>query len=76
MLGNLIRSFGPQYCRFNPQTYKGVFVTGDILSLVIQAAGGGIAAGADTLEGSNNGGYIMVGCALHFSLTDSSLHLR
>jgi hypothetical protein len=36
-------------------------VTGDIVSLAIQAAGGGIASTANTTEGANQGAQIMVG---------------
>lgn len=44
----------------NPKTYMIVFVTGDVLSLVVQSIGGGSAASADTPSAANRGGYIMV----------------
>lgn len=37
-----------------------IFLTADILSLLIQAAGGGIASSANTLSGSNVGGNVML----------------
>lgn len=61
LLGKIIKTFGPQYCRFNTKTYAIIFICGDVISLVIQAVGGGMASAADTLEGANNGAYIMVG---------------
>lgn len=36
-----------------------MFMTGDVLSIVIQAVGGGIASAADDLEGAENGAKIM-----------------
>lgn len=50
----------PQYSRFNTRTYAVIFVCGDVLSLVVQALGGAIAAGADTLEAANHGSDVMV----------------
>lgn len=37
-----------------------IFVTGDVLSLLVQSAGGGIAASAKTNDAANMGAYIMV----------------
>lgn len=56
LLGVLIRSFGQGYCRLSPKTYVVLFLSGDLLSLIIQGAGGGMAAGASTLEDANTGG--------------------
>ncbi len=38
-----------------------IFVSCDVISLVVQGAGGGIAASGDTLEDANMGGNIMLG---------------
>jgi hypothetical protein len=56
LLGVLITSFGQQYCRLAPKTYVAIFLTGDLLSLIIQGVGGGIAASASTVEDANTGG--------------------
>jgi len=52
---------GPQYSRLTPVWYSRIFLTCDIIALVIQAAGGGIASSADTDSGSTLGGNIMLG---------------
>lgn len=41
-------------------SYTVLFVVGDIVSLVVQAIGGGTASAAETLEDANRGGYVMV----------------
>lgn len=74
MLGHIIRTFGPQYCRFNPRTYSIVFVTGDVISLVVQALGGGVAAGANTLKDANVGARIMVGSVKRNWLPENYVH--
>jgi hypothetical protein len=61
LLGVLIRNLGQQYSKLDPKTYVWIFCSGDLLSLIIQGAGGGIAASANTLSGANTGGYIMAG---------------
>ena len=38
-----------------------IFVTGDIISLVVQGIGGGVASSASTHSGAVNGGHIMLG---------------
>lgn len=52
---------GEQYSRFHYKTYAAVFISGDVVSLVVQATGGGMAASADTYEGAETGAKIMVG---------------
>lgn len=48
------------YSRLKPITYTYCFLTADIISLVLQAAGGAIAATSDTTAGTNNGVNIMI----------------
>jgi len=60
ILGWLINYLGPQYSPLRPRTYLILFVTGDVISLVIQAAGGGMASAADTLDGANKGADVML----------------
>jgi RTA1 like protein len=50
-----------RYCRFKPFEYTVVFLTGDVISLVVQAAGGAMAATANTNTQSNQGAQVMVG---------------
>lgn len=50
----------PRYAFVHPLSYTILFVTGDIISLVVQAIGGGQASAAETLEEANKGGYVMV----------------
>lgn len=50
----------PQYSSIKPLTYTIFFIIGDLVSLTIQAVGGGLASAANTLNGANNGAKIMV----------------
>lgn len=45
-LGYLIKSIGPQYSVIRPKLYLWVFLVVDVVALLIQAGGGGLAAGA------------------------------
>ncbi|CAO2658308.1 Nn.00g060310.m01.CDS01 [Neocucurbitaria sp. VM-36] len=46
-LKHIVISFGESWSRLRPAWYTYIFIAGDILSLVLQGAGGGIAATAD-----------------------------
>lgn len=46
-LKHIVISFGQEWSRLRPAWYTYIFIAGDILSLVLQGAGGGIAATAD-----------------------------
>ncbi|KAH7397197.1 RTA-like protein [Pyrenochaeta sp. MPI-SDFR-AT-0127] len=46
-LKHIVISFGQEWSRLRPSWYTYMFIAGDILSLVLQGAGGGIAATAD-----------------------------
>lgn len=61
LLGRIIPVLGSRYTFIHPLSYTVVFVTGDLISLVVQAVGGGQASAADTLAGANQGAYVMVG---------------
>lgn len=64
LLGILIRETktpSTRYSSFKPRGYTIIFVTGDIVSLVVQAIGGGMAASSNTLSAANTGAYVMVG---------------
>lgn len=61
LLGRIIPILGSKYSFIHPLSYTVVFVTGDVISLVIQAVGGGQASAAETLEDANKGAKVMVG---------------
>ncbi|TDL15089.1 RTA1 like protein [Rickenella mellea] len=46
LLGRIILTLGPQYSRLSPRLYFRIFLTVDIVCLVVQALGGGWASGA------------------------------
>ncbi|KAJ4376409.1 hypothetical protein N0V83_001692 [Neocucurbitaria cava] len=46
-LKHVVINFGESWSRLRPAWYTYIFITGDIFSLVLQGAGGGIAATAD-----------------------------
>ncbi|KAI0094862.1 RTA-like protein [Irpex rosettiformis] len=56
----LTQTLGTCYSRLSPRWYSRVFLTCDIIALVIQGAGGGIAAGAKTNSAASSGGNIML----------------
>ncbi|KAF4617560.1 hypothetical protein D9613_006420 [Agrocybe pediades] len=61
IFGELIKRLGFQYSRLGPKWYTIIFCTCDVISLVVQGVGGGIAATANTLKGANLGAHIMLG---------------
>ncbi|KAL6242054.1 hypothetical protein RBB50_010966 [Rhinocladiella similis] len=44
VLKHITLCFGPEYSRLRPKWYTWIFITGDLISLIVQAVGGGIAA--------------------------------
>ncbi|PPR07632.1 hypothetical protein CVT26_001700 [Gymnopilus dilepis] len=62
ILGILIQRLGPQYSRLTPRGYTILFCTCDVISLIVQAVGGGKAATAFSAgRDPNPGGHIMLG---------------
>ncbi|KAH9858165.1 RTA1-like protein [Lenzites betulinus] len=59
--GRLSARLGHEYSRLSPRLYSRIFLTCDVVALVVQAAGGAIAAGADDAKGSKLGSNIMLG---------------
>ena len=47
MLKHIVRQFGSEWSRLRPNYYTWGFITADFFALVLQAAGGGLAATAD-----------------------------
>ncbi|KAF7314105.1 RTA1-like protein [Mycena chlorophos] len=65
VLGRIIRRLGPCYSRLSPRAYTRIFLSCDLIALVIQGAGGGIAASANSanpnyITTQNLGGHIML----------------
>jgi hypothetical protein len=59
-LKDIVRAIGPQFSLIKPQLYPWIFITCDLLSLILQAAGGGTAASANTTKMTDAGGRIML----------------
>jgi hypothetical protein len=59
-LARIIVVFGEGLARFKPRTYTVSFVISDVLSLILQALGGGKASGAQTYDAKQTGIHIMV----------------
>ncbi|PPQ84918.1 hypothetical protein CVT25_004586 [Psilocybe cyanescens] len=60
ILGNIIKRLGPAYSRLTPRWYTILFCSSDVISLVIQALGGGMAASAKDNAGSKTGSDVML----------------
>lgn len=60
ILPKIISEMGAQYSRMPARLYSIIFITADVAALVIQAAGGAMASTADTREGSDRGGNVML----------------
>ncbi|KAF5310456.1 hypothetical protein D9611_012296 [Ephemerocybe angulata] len=63
IFGRLIDRLGSIYSRLTPKQYAFLFLGCDLISLSVQAVGGGLAATADKEKGENPevGGHIMLG---------------
>lgn len=59
-LGRIVTAYGAHLSRFKPRTYTIVFVTCDIISLILQAVGGAIAADASQPDDEKLGEHIML----------------
>ncbi|KAF7292585.1 hypothetical protein MIND_01156000 [Mycena indigotica] len=61
IFSRVIRQLGPGYSLLPARWYAWIFVTCDIVALLVQGVGGGIASAAATLDGANQGADIMLG---------------
>ncbi|KDQ16600.1 hypothetical protein BOTBODRAFT_186282 [Botryobasidium botryosum FD-172 SS1] len=59
-LGHMVARLGPQYSRLGPGLYAIIFCSIDLISLIVQAIGGGAASGATTQKGADQGGRVML----------------
>lgn len=73
-LGRLIIVFGQNISRFSPKLYTFTFVLCDVISLVLQAAGGAIAATQDDTDPSETGVNIMI-AGLAFQVVSLTLFI-
>ncbi|KIM88107.1 hypothetical protein PILCRDRAFT_247709 [Piloderma croceum F 1598] len=61
ILGMIIEKIGDHYSRLTTKQYIMTFCSFDVISLIVQAIGGGKASVAKTLQGANHGAHIMLG---------------
>ncbi|TFK73783.1 RTA1-like protein [Pluteus cervinus] len=61
MFGRIITWLGTGYSRLPSKLYAKLFLSCDVISLIVQAVGGGMADAATTLEAANRGAHIMLG---------------
>ncbi|KAF8191008.1 RTA1-like protein [Mycena galopus ATCC 62051] len=63
LLSRIVTRLGPCYSRLSPGLYTRIFLTCDIIALLVQGGGGGIAASASSTDRKtvNLGGNIMLG---------------
>ncbi|KAJ7728349.1 RTA1-domain-containing protein [Mycena metata] len=61
IVARVIQQLGTSYSRLTPKWYTILFLPCDIIALVIQAIGGGMASSANTLSGANVGAHVMLG---------------
>ncbi|KZV70103.1 RTA1-domain-containing protein [Peniophora sp. CONT] len=60
MLGRIILRLGEGYSRVNQRWYTRIFLSCDIIALIIQGAGGGIASSANDKAGTDLGANVML----------------
>ncbi|KAI0282480.1 RTA1-like protein [Russula aff. rugulosa BPL654] len=63
LLGRIVRRLGPQYSRLTPRRYTIIFVSSDVIALLVQAMGAGIAGGS-TSSGSQSQAHLGADIAL------------
>ncbi|KAJ5234681.1 RTA1-domain-containing protein [Penicillium citrinum] len=73
LLGRLIKIFGPESSVLSPKLYLWIFCTCDVVSLVIQAAGGGMASSASGGEGDTAPGTNTMVAGIVFQLVSISV---
>ncbi|RBR09327.1 uncharacterized protein FIESC28_09935 [Fusarium coffeatum] len=59
-LGRVVKAYGRQFSLMAPRTYAIIFICSDVVSLVLQAMGGGMAAVGKTQKKVDRGVYILV----------------
>lgn len=73
LLGRFIKIFGPESSFLSPKLYLWIFCTCDVISLVIQAAGGGMASSASNGKGDTAPGTNTMVAGIVFQLVSISV---
>ncbi|KAJ7690839.1 RTA1 like protein-domain-containing protein [Mycena rosella] len=61
IFSRMIQQLGQSYSLLTPRWYARLFLPCDLIALVVQGVGGGMASSADTLAGANVGAHVMLG---------------
>ncbi|KAF9004321.1 RTA1-domain-containing protein [Cyathus striatus] len=75
IMGRIIRRLGPAYSRLSPKLYSTIFLSCDILALLIQGTGGGMAASASSGNGSATTGSDIILFGIVFQLVMVTVYL-
>lgn len=75
LLGQLIQIYGTSYALLKPMWYSYIFIACDVISLAVQAAGGGIAATALVGYNSSDGGTHAMVAGIAFQVFSMSVFL-
>ncbi|EXL90499.1 RTA1 like protein-domain-containing protein [Fusarium oxysporum II5] len=59
-LGRVVKAYGRQFSLMSPRTYAVIFICSDVVSLILQAMGGGLAATGKTQKKVDTGVHILV----------------
>ncbi|KAK7064938.1 RTA1 like protein-domain-containing protein [Favolaschia claudopus] len=69
IMERVVQRLGASYSRLTPKWYLVLFLPCDLIALVVQGVGGGLASAAKTLDGANQGADIMLyGIAFQFAV--------
>ncbi|KAJ6558859.1 RTA1-domain-containing protein [Mycena vulgaris] len=61
ILSRVVQRLGTQYSLLTPKWFTVLFLPCDLIALVVQGVGGGMASSADDLAGANVGAHVMLG---------------
>ncbi|KAJ6525956.1 RTA1 like protein-domain-containing protein [Mycena capillaripes] len=61
IFSRVVQQLGAQYSWLTPKWYTIIFLPCDIIALVVQGVGGGMASSANDLAGANRGARVMLG---------------
>ncbi|KAJ7792206.1 RTA1-domain-containing protein, partial [Mycena olivaceomarginata] len=61
IMSRIVERLGASYSRLTPKWYTIIFLPCDIIALVVQGVGGGMASSAPDLDGANRGANVMLG---------------
>ncbi|KAJ7169215.1 RTA1-like protein [Mycena crocata] len=61
IMSRVIHRLGSSYARLTPKWYTMLFLPCDLIALIVQGVGGGMASSAEDLDGANVGANVMLG---------------